>query len=145
MLIDLQRLGADVQIPLTNDESYIDGKVADIEVSKRIAIDEILPDIAALGFAPEQTKIYVLTETPIVYRFAMSISRLVTYDMVRAVFGKESLVNVGQIYYRGVVQLAQILLPQTPEFGGPKPTLIPVGIDQHPYILLARDVAKNLA
>ena len=74
----------------------------------------------------------------------MSISRLVTYDMVKAVFGKESLVNVGQIYYRGVVQLAQILLPQLPEFDGPKPTLIPVGIDQHPYILLARDVAKKL-
>ncbi len=144
VLVDLQRLGADVQIPLTNDESYVDGKAASIEDSKRIAVEQILPDIAAFGFAPGKTKIYVLTETPIIYRFAMSISRLVIYDMVKAVFGKESLVNVGQIFYRGVVQLAQILLPQLPEFGGPKPTLIPVGIDQHPYVLLARDVAKKL-
>jgi tryptophanyl-tRNA synthetase len=35
------------------------------------------------------------------------------------------------------------LLPQYEEFGGPKPTLIPVGIDQYPYIQLARDVAKK--
>jgi len=144
MLIDLQKLGADVQIPLTNDESYVDGKATSIEESKRIAIEQILPDITAFGFMPEKTRIYILTETPSIYRFAMSISRLVTYDMVKAVFGKESLVNIGQIFYRGVIQLAQILLPQTPEFGGPKPTLIPVGIDQHPYVLLARDVAKKL-
>lgn len=144
VLVDLQKLGADVQIPLTNDESYVDGKAETIEVSKKIALEQILPDIHAFGFVPEKTKIYLITETPIIYRFAMSISRLVTHDMVKAVFGKESLVNVGQIFYRGVVQLAQILLPQLPEFGGPKPTLIPVGIDQHPYILLARDVAKKL-
>ncbi|MEK7073830.1 MAG: tryptophan--tRNA ligase [Patescibacteria group bacterium] len=144
VLVDLQSLGADVQIPLTNDESYVDGKAKSIEDSKRIATEQILPGIQAFGFIPEKTKIYVITETPIIYRFAMSISRLVTYEMVKAVFGKESLVNVGQIFYRGVVQLAQILLPQLPEFGGPKPTLIPVGIDQHPYILLARDVAKKL-
>lgn len=144
VLIDLQKLGADVQIPLTNDESYVDGKVENIEDSKRIALEQVLPDINAFGFVSDKTKIYVITETPIIYRFAMSISRLVTYDMVKAVFGKESLVNVGQIFYRGVVQLAQILLPQLPEYGGPKSTLIPVGIDQHPYILLARDVAKKL-
>ena len=144
VLVDLQKLGADVQIPLTNDESYVDGKAETIEVSKKIALEQILPDIRAFGFVPEKTNIYVITETPIIYRFAMSISRLVTYDMVMAVFGKESLVNVGQIFYRGVVQLAQILLPQLPEYGGSKPTLIPVGIDKHPYILLARDVAKKL-
>lgn len=144
VLIDLQKLGADVQIPLTNDESYVDGKAETIDDSKRIALEQILPDIAAFGFVPGKTNIYIVTETPMVYRFAMSISRFVTYDMVKAVFGKKSLVNVGQIFYRGVVQLAQILLPQLPVFGGPKPTLIPVGIDQHPYVLLARDVAKKL-
>lgn len=144
VLVDLQKLGAEVHIPLTNDESYVDGKAASIEESRQTAYEQIIPDLVALGFAPDRTKMYVLTDTPIIYRFAMGISRLVTYEMVRAVFGKESLVNVGQIFYRGVVQLAQILLPQLPEFGGPRPTLIPVGIDQHPYVLLARDVAKKL-
>lgn len=144
VVLDLQKLGADVHIPLTNDESYIDGKAESIEASKRMALDKIIPDIIAFGFVPERTKLYILTETPSIYRFAISISRLVTYDMVKSVFGSDSLENVGQIFYRGVVQLAQILLPQLPEFGGPKPTLIPVGIDQHPYVLLARDVAKKL-
>ena len=58
MHIDLQKLGADVHIPLTNDESYVDGKVASIEESKRIAIQQILPDIAAFGFMPENTYLY---------------------------------------------------------------------------------------
>lgn len=144
VLVDLQKLGATIHIPLTNDESYIDGKVASVEESKRIAEEQVIPNIAAFGFIADRTKIYILTETPIIYRFAMSISRLVSYDMVKAAFGRESLVNVGQIFYRGVVQLTQILLPQLLEFGGPKPTLILVGIDQHPYILLARDIAKKL-
>ncbi|MBI3577332.1 tryptophan--tRNA ligase [Candidatus Gottesmanbacteria bacterium] len=144
VLIDLQTLGADIQIPLTNDETYIDGKVESIQASRTTAYESIIPDLTTFGFDPERTKLYVITETPIIYRFAMSISRLVTYDMVKAVFGKESLVNVGQIFYRGVVQLAEILLPQLPEFGGPKQTVIPVGIDQHPYVLLARDIAKKL-
>jgi hypothetical protein len=47
------------------------------------------------------------------------------------------------MFYRAAVQIAQILLPQYDEFGGPKPTIIPVGIDQHPYILLARDIAEK--
>lgn len=144
VLVDLQKLGAEVHIPLTNDESYVDGKAASIEESRQTAYEQIIPDLVSLGFAPDRTKMYVLTDTPIIYRFAMGISRLVTYEMVKAVFGKESLVNIGQIFYRGVVQLAQILLPQLPEYGGPKPTLIPVGIDQHPYVLLARGVAKKL-
>jgi tryptophanyl-tRNA synthetase len=141
MLAEFQNFGADVQIPLTNDESYVDGKVTSIQESMRIAQERIVPEIQLMGLDPQRTKIYLVTESPEIYRFAMSISKLVTYDMVKAVFGKESLVNVGQIFYRGVVQLAQILLPQIDR---PVQTLIPVGIDQHPYVLLARDVAKKL-
>jgi len=74
----------------------------------------------------------------------LRVAKHINFSTAKAVFGFDNESNIGQIFYRGVIQLAQILLPQTPEFGGPKPTLIPVGIDQHPYVLLARDVAKKL-
>src|SRR4029078_152543 len=42
------------------------------------------------------------------------------------------------------LQSSSILLPHRPVFAGPKRVLVPVGIDQHPYISLARDVAHKL-
>jgi len=76
----------------------------------------------------------------------MDVSRKLTMNKLLGVFGfdmKDAKENPGKMFYMGGVQLAQILLPQYDEFGGPKPTIIPVGIDQHPYILLARDIAEK--
>lgn len=42
-----------------------------------------------------------------------------------------------------MIDIADILHPQLEEFGGPCPTVIPVGIDQDPHIRLARDVAAR--
>lgn len=144
LLLFLQKLGADIYIPITNDESYLDGKVESLAESRRIAYEEIIPSIIAFGFDPKKTKIFVLSDYPDIYNFAIHISKHVTNKYVETVFGKNSLDNSGKAFYRSAVQLAQILLPQLDEFGGPKNTLIPVGIDQHPYILIARDVAKKM-
>ena len=144
LLFDLQKLGANIFIPLTNDESVVDGKAKNLAESRKIARESILPDIVAMGFKSEKTKIYIDSEYPELYNLAMRLSQEVTLAQLVSVFGKESLLTPGQIFYRGVVQMAQILLPQLPEFGGSKVTLIPVGIDQHPYVLLARDVAKKI-
>lgn len=143
ILLFLQKLGATVYIPITNDESYLDGKVKSLSESRKIAYETIIPSIIAFGFDPKKTKLFVLSDYPDIYNFAINLSRLVTSRYVGTIFGKEALDNSGKAFYRSAVQLAQILLPQLPEFGGAKNTLIPVGIDQHPYILLARDVAKK--
>lgn len=144
LLLYLQKLGADIFIPITNDESYLDGKVSSLAESKRIAYEEIIPSIIAFGFDPQKTKIFVLSDYPDIYNFAIQISRQVTNSQIASVFGETALNNSGKAFYRSAVQLAQILLPQLPEFGGPRNTLIPVGIDQHPYILIARDIAKKM-
>lgn len=144
MLLFLQKLGADIYIPITNDESYLDGKVKSLGESRKIAYEQIIPSIIAFGFDPKKTKIFVMSDYPEIYNFALQISKNVTNKYVATVFGEDGLDNSGKAFYRSAVQLAEILLPQLPEFGGKKPTLIPVGIDQHPYILLARDVAKKM-
>jgi len=144
LLLYLQKLGADIFIPITNDESYLDGKVESLSESRKMAYEEIIPSIVAFGFDPKKTNIFVLSDYPDIYNFAINISRNVTNKYASTVFGDEALDNSGKAFYRSAVQLAQILLPQLEEFGGSKNTLIPVGIDQHPYILIARDVAKKM-
>lgn len=145
-LLWMQKQGADIYIPITNDESYVVGKSKSLAESRKIAYEQVIPSIIAMGFDPEKTKIFVDSDYLDIYNVAMDISTKLTLNKVFKVFGFNDQTkgeNPGTLFYRSAIQLAQILLPQYPEFGGKKPTLIPVGIDQHPYILLARDVAER--
>ncbi|MBD3279418.1 MAG: tryptophan--tRNA ligase, partial [Candidatus Pacebacteria bacterium] len=143
LLKDLQKLGGKLFIPITDNESYFDGKQDSIKRANDLARNKIIPSIKKFDLNEKKTKIYLLSENQEVLRFALELSKHITPEQVRRVFGNEGVNNVGQMFYRGAMQLAQILQPQLPQYGGPKHTLIPVGIDQHPYILLARDVAKK--
>ena len=144
MLLEFQKMGGELYIPLTDDESYVDGKVEKLEDGTRNAKEKIVPVLQKMGFDSQKTHYLIDTEQTDLYKFAIEISRYVNMAELVHLFGAESLVNPGQVFYRGCVQLAQILMPQLPENGGPRHTLVPVGIDQHPYILLARDVAKKV-
>lgn len=143
-LLWLQKEGAEIFIPLTNDESYVVGKTKSIAESRKISYESVLPSIIAMGFDSKRTHIFVDSDYTDIYNVAMDLSKHITLNKALKVFGfDESNDNPGSLFYRSGVQIAHILLPQYREFGGPKPTLIPVGIDQHPYILLARDVAEK--
>ena len=142
----MQRQGADVFIPIVNDESYLVGKTKSIAESRRMAYEDVIPSIIAMGFSPEKTHFFVDSDYLDIYNVAIDVSRHSTLNKVFKVFGFGDGDNIedentGTIFYRGGIQLAQILLPQYEEFGGKKPTIVPAGIDQYPYILLARDVA----
>lgn len=144
MLLELQRLGGELYIPLTDDESYVDGKVSDLSDATSNAKNKIIPVLQKMGFDQDKTHYLIDTEQTELYQFAIELSRYVSMAELTHLFGAGSLTNPGQVFYRGCVQLAEILMPQLPQNGGPRHTLIPVGIDQHPYILLARDVAKKV-
>ncbi len=136
--------GATIHIPVTSDETYVVDKARSLKQSRHYAYEYVIPSIIALGFDPNKTKIYVTSDYPDLYTLSMFLGKYVTANTVRGVFGLDGSTNVAQLFYMGIVQLAEILLPQLPEFGGPKPTLVPVGIDQHPYITVSRDVAERL-
>src|SRR3989344_4229478 len=143
-LLWMQQHGADVYIPITNDESYTVGKTKSLAEARKIAYEQVIPSIIAMGFDSKKTHIFVDSDYPDIYNVAMDLSNKITLNKAFGVFGfdkKKEGENPGTMFYRAAVQVAQILLPQYEEFGGPKPTIIPVGIDQHPYILLARDIA----
>ncbi len=144
MLTEFQKYDVDIHIPLTDDESYVDGKTKNVSDASSIAYRTILPSLIATGLRAQNTRVYIDSMYPLLQKYTLQISKFVSFSEVRSVFGSDSLTNIGQILYRGATQITEILLPQMPEFGGPKPTLVPVGADQHPYILLARDVAKRM-
>ena len=135
---------ARIYIPLTNDESYVVNKVGSLRESLHNAHELVIPSIIALGFDPERTHIFVHSEYRDFHNLAMFLSKSTTYNTVRSLFGWQGSENPGQVFFMGALQMASIIMPQLPEFGGPQPVLVPVGIDQHPYIALSRDVAKRL-
>ena len=135
---------AHIYLPITNDESYVVHKVGSLRESRANAYELVIPSIIALGFDPKLTHIFVHSDYRDFFNVAMFLSRYTTYNSVRSLFGWTGSENPGQVFYMGALQMASIIMPQLPEFGGPKPVLVPVGIDQHPYIALSRDVARRL-
>jgi len=132
-------LNSYVYIPLSNDEKYVFGKTRDLDEAYKYAIDNAL-DIIALGFSEKRTRIFISTRISEIYELSVRISRYLTYNTVRATFGLNDSTNVGVVFY-AAVQAAHILLPTIKEG---QPVLVPIAIDQDPYMRLTRDVAERL-
>src|SRR3989338_5770119 len=137
-----QKLGGEVFIPISNDETYVFKKADSVEKATQNAMDHVIPDIIALGFDPQRTKIFVSTKTARAYELAVKLSTKTTFSTLKAIFGFTNDTNPGQIFYT-IMQSAHILFPQLEEFGGPKPTVVPIGVDQDPYMRLVRDMAEG--
>jgi tryptophanyl-tRNA synthetase len=139
----LQEQGAEVFIPLTNDESFVVGKSKSLGESREVAYRDVIPSLIAMGFDADRTHMFVDSDYSDIYNVAMDLSNKISLNKAFGIFGFGMDENPGALFYRSAVQIAQILLPQYEEFGGPKPTVVPVGIDQYPYLLLARDIAEK--
>ncbi len=128
---------ATVYYAVADVEAYSDNGLSFKETSK-IATKNVA-DILALGLDPDRAVVYLQSEEMRVMRLATIFSRGVTNNMLKAIYGER---QIG-LYMAALVQAGDILMPQLPEFGGPKPVLVPVGADQDPHIRLARDLAAK--
>ena len=118
-------------------EAYADNGLSFGETSK-IALKNVA-DILALGLDPEKAVVYLQSEEMRVMRLATVFSRGVTNNALKAIYGERPI----GLYMSALVQAGDILMPQLPELGGPKPVLVPVGADQDPHIRLTRDLAAR--
>jgi len=118
-------------------EAYADNGLSFGETSK-IALKNVA-DILALGLDPDRAVVYLQSEEMRVMRLATVFSRGVTNNALKAIYGERPI----GLYMSALVQAGDILMPQLPEFGGPKPVLVPVGADQDPHIRLTRDLAAR--
>ncbi len=139
----LQQAGAHVYIPISNDETYVFRKAESIEQAIQNAYEKVIPDLIACGFDQKKTHIFISTRTPKLYELAVKLSAKTTFSTIKAIFGFTNETNPGQIFY-AVMQSAHILFPQLQEYGGPKPVVVPIGVDQDPYMRLVRDIAEKV-
>jgi len=128
---------ATVYYCIADVEAYNDNGLTFAESSKTAVRN--VADILALGLDPERAVVYKQSEEIRVMRLSTIFSSSVTNNMLRAIYGER---QIG-LYLSALIQVGDILMPQLPEFGGPKPVVVPVGADQDPHIRLARDIAAH--
>jgi tryptophanyl-tRNA synthetase len=136
-IIYFQQHGAQTFYCIADVEAYEDNRIP-FEKSRRIAIDN-LADMLALGLDPDKAYIYRQSEESRVKDLALVLGRPITLSTMKAIYGER---RIG-LYLSALIQAGDILLPQLKEFGGPKPTVVPVGVDQDPHLRFTRDLAQK--
>jgi tryptophanyl-tRNA synthetase len=143
MVIDqvmyFQSLGADITIAVADIESYGTRGIS-LEMGKKIAIEEYIINYLALGLKPDKCQIYFQSKREPVKDLAYLLSKKINLSEMRAIYGFEDSTNMTHIF-SPLVQVGDILHVQLDQYGGPRPTLVPVGVDQDPHIRLTRSVA----
>ncbi len=140
VVLGLQKLyKIPVYVPLSDDESYVTGKVKDqTEGLKNAKL--IASQVMAMGFDKKITKIYVHQQYTQIYNLAVKLSRRCTTNEIKAIYGFSDGTNPG-LFFIPLLIAADILLPQ--ELEGKHMTLVPIGIDQDPHIRFTRDLAER--
>ena len=132
-----QGLGAKLFYCVADLECLVTNKIP-LEEQHNIAVDNVA-DLLALGIDPKNAYFYKQSQQETVMNLAFVYANNVTNNMLRAIYGDK---DVGS-YMAALLQVGDILLPQIPEFGGPKPVVVPVGIDQDSHMRLTRDIAAK--
>ncbi len=135
-IIWYQKMNADTFVCAADLEATV---VRDIPLqeARKIAIEEYLTNYVALGLTEKNLTFWFQTDYVVpYYRFRDQLSKKVTLNELKGIYGDD--LTTGKIF-SAITQAADILHPQLAEFGGPRPTVVPVGADQDPHIRLTRD------
>jgi tryptophanyl-tRNA synthetase len=132
-----KRFRAPVFYCVADYEAFADNALS-YEQSASLAVDNVA-DLLALGLDEKNAFVYKQSRSLNVLNLGLLASRYSTLAMLEALYGHKNL----SLYLAVLVQAGDILQPQLEEFGGPKPVLVPVGIDQDPHIRFTRDVATK--
>ncbi|MFQ5758674.1 MAG: tryptophan--tRNA ligase, partial [Candidatus Bathyarchaeia archaeon] len=136
-VIYFQREGATAFYCIADVEAYEDNKIP-FEKSERFAVGNVA-DLLALGYDPKKGYIYRQSREERVKDLAIIFGRGATLATMTAIYGER---HIG-LYLSALIQAGDILMPQLKDFDGPKPTVVPVGVDQDPHMRFTRDLANK--
>lgn len=146
-IIYFQKHGARTYICVADIEAY-NIRGGSLEELRKVAIEEYLTNYIALGLSPKNCDFYFQSarstdakKSNAYYKLVGMSSRKITFNEMKAVYGD---ISPGKIV-SGLIQYADILHPQLPEFEGKMPVVVPVGADQDPHIRLTRDIASRFS
>ena len=139
-IIYFQSLGADVFISVADLESYATRNIS-LEKEREIAINEYIVNYISMGLKP--CNIYFQSNDPDTQSLSFILSNETNMSELKAIYGFDDSSSILHIN-SPIVQASDVLHSQLKKFGGPVPTVVPVGVDQDPHIRLMRDLAQRL-
>ncbi len=139
-VIYYQQLGADINIAVADIESY-GTRGYTLEETKNYALNEYIKNYIALGLESKKCRIYFQSKNKDVKDLAFLLGKKINWSQMQATYGFNSSSNMTHIF-SPLVQAGDILHVQLKKYGGSRPTLVPVGVDQDPHIRLCRDIAQ---
>ncbi|GMM51217.1 tryptophan--tRNA ligase [Starmerella bacillaris] len=134
-------------IEMTDDEKFLFKHQLTVEETNGKFYTENAKDIIAVGFDVKKT--FMFSDYDYMggafYKNVSRVSRQITYNTAKAVFGFNESDNIGKVHWASI-QISAGLSDSYPHiFGAQKiPCLIPCAIDQDPYFRLSRDVSQKL-
>lgn len=134
-----QDQGADVHVAIADFEAYA-ARGFTIDEARRIGLEEYVLTYLALGMKPGKSEVYYQTKRSRVKDLAYSLGLHVNLSTLRAIYGMEDSWKLAHIN-APLMQAADILHVQNRDLGGPRPVVVPVGVDQDPHLRLTRDLA----
>lgn len=145
MVIDqvkwFQEQGGDVTIAVADLESTATRGISLAE-GRRIASEEYVANYAALGLDPDRTTVYFQSQRNVVQKLGFQLGKRTNLSELEAIYGFDGSTNLAHVQ-APLVQAGDILHPQLDEYGGLRPIVVPVGIDQDPHLRLTRGLAAK--
>ncbi|MCD4702883.1 MAG: tryptophan--tRNA ligase [Methanosarcinaceae archaeon] len=136
-----QKMGGDAFVGIADREAY-SVRGMSWEKCHQIGVEEYIISLIALGFEPDG-HIYFQSSSDNVKNMAFELGTKANFSELSAIYGFSGETNISHMI-SALSQSADILQPQLEEFGGPKPTIIPVGADQDPHMRLTRGLAHKM-
>ena len=136
-----QQQGADVSIAVADLESQATRGIG-LEEGRRTALSEYIAHYAAMGLDPERTQVYFQSTRHAVQRLGFHLGKRTNLSEFEAIYGFNGETNLAHVQ-APMVQVGDILHPQMEEFGGLRPVVVPVGVDQDPHLRLTRGLATK--
>lgn len=134
-----KKYGVKVFVPISDDESFVAGKVDSQEEAKEFSI-KLAREMLAYGFDPKKTIFIIDNIYTNIYNLAFKMSKKINYSEIKATYGYTPDTNIGLHFYPAV-QAAHVLLPQ--EKFNIKNVLVPIGPDEDTHLRIARDIASR--
>lgn len=145
MVIDqvkwFQEQGADVSIAVADLEAHATRGLS-LDECRRVALEEYVANYAALGLDVENTSVYFQSTRPVVQRLGFTLGKRTNLSEFEAIYGFKGETNLAHVQ-APLVQAGDILHPQLDEYGGLRPIVVPVGVDQDPHLRLTRGLASK--
>ncbi|MEA3230100.1 MAG: tryptophan--tRNA ligase, partial [archaeon] len=141
IFILFKSLGAKGYLCVCDLDAYTsrpDSKMPNLDTAKKYALNNVV-HLLAFGLSPKDIYVQSRKENRY-YEFVFEISKKITTNMFEAVYGHRDLGKISAV----LLQLADILHIQLPEFFGKNPSVTGIGLDQDPHAKITRDVTRKL-